>query len=285
MARHRLTALAPFLAATTNEAPARPAGPVLTRAQMAPWERSVCREHITTERRSPQLQVPVSARTGRSGQHRVPRSSSVPTVATTGAFVAVAGAIGLTVGGAQASAQPPAAPINVADLASLPGLPPLPPELTLPSDVALPAPLDDLVRDLLPPELANPGQSTAAPTTGTLTSGYGARWGTTHYGLDIANEIGTPVYAVTDGTVLESGPASGFGTWVRVLQDDGTIGVFGHVDQSFVTAGQQVKAGEQIATVGNEGESTGPHLHYEVWDTDGSKIDPAVWLGNRGVSF
>lgn len=216
----------------------------------------------------------------------MPRSSSVPTVATTGAFVAVAGAIGLTVGGvgATASAQPPTAPINIDDLRSLPGLPPLPPELTLPSDVTLPPQLDDLVRDLLPPELDPGHATTAAPTSGTLTSGYGARWGTTHYGLDIANEIGTPVYAVTDGTVLESGPASGFGQWVRVQQDDGTIGVFGHVDQSFVTAGQQVKAGEQIATVGNEGQSTGPHLHYEVWDQSGAKIDPQVWLNNRGVS-
>ena len=72
---------------------------------------------------------------------------------------------------------------------------------------------------------------------------------------------------------------------VRCLQDDGTIGVFGHVDQSFVTAGQEVKAGEQIATVGNRGQSTGPHLHYEVWDKDGTKINPQVWLKNRGVDI
>jgi murein DD-endopeptidase MepM/ murein hydrolase activator NlpD len=222
-------------------------------------------------------------RSGRGGQHRVARTNVLPTVATTGAFVAAAGVIGLTVGGAAtASADTPPAPINTLAIPSLAGveLPPLP---TLPSDLALPAPLDDLARDLLP---SNPiAPTTAAPTTGTVTSGYGARWGTTHYGLDIANDIGTPVYAVTDGTVIESGPASGFGRWIRVQQDDGTIGVFGHVDQSFVTAGQQVKAGEQIGTVGNEGQSTGPHLHYEVWDTDGSKIDPAVWLDNRGVNM
>lgn len=236
----------------------------------------------------PATRVPVhtAPRSGRGGQHRVARNNTLPTAATTGAFVAAAGVIGLTVGGAatQAAADTPPAPVNAVAIPSLPAfeLPPLP---TLPSDLALPAPLDELARDFLPPELSAPvAPTTAAPTTGTLTSGYGSRWGTTHYGLDIANDIGTPVVAVTDGTVIESGPADGFGQWIRVLQDDGTIGVFGHVDQSFVTVGQQVKAGEQIGTVGNEGQSTGPHLHYEVWDTDGSKIDPQVWLNNRGIT-
>lgn len=91
------------------------------------------------------------------------------------------------------------------------------------------------------------------------------------------------MYAVTDGTVLESGPASGFGMWVRVSQDDGTTGVFGHVDKSLVHKGQKVRAGQQIATVGNRGQSTGPHLHYEVWDKSGNKINPQVWLNKRGV--
>lgn len=196
--------------------------------------------------------------------------------------MAVAGAIGLTVGGAaQAAAQAPATPIN---LEAFPELAAHPALAGLPTDLALPAPLDDLVRNLLPPNLSAPSGATATPAVGTVTSGYGARWGSTHYGLDIANDIGTPVYAVTDGTVLESGPADGFGQWVRVQQDDGTIGVFGHVDQSFVTPGQQVRAGEQIATVGNRGQSSGPHLHYEVWASDGTKINPEVWLNNRGVS-
>lgn len=124
---------------------------------------------------------------------------------------------------------------------------------------------------------------TLMPVSGTLTSNFGPRWGTTHYGLDIANVIGTPIVSVTDGTVLEAGPASGFGLWVRILQDDGTIGVFGHIDQALVSAGQRVRAGEQVATVGNRGQSTGPHLHYEVWEQDGRKADPVAWLNARGV--
>ncbi|MBH0123562.1 M23 family metallopeptidase [Rhodococcus sp. CX] len=121
------------------------------------------------------------------------------------------------------------------------------------------------------------------PTDGTFTSGFGPRWGTNHNGVDIANAIGTPIRAVTDGTVIESGPASGFGLWVRVQQDDGTIGVYGHIDQSLVRAGQPVRAGEQIATMGNRGQSTGPHLHYEVLQANGTKIDPAPWLAARGI--
>ncbi|WP_128645647.1 M23 family metallopeptidase [Rhodococcus sp. BS-15] len=123
------------------------------------------------------------------------------------------------------------------------------------------------------------------PVSGTLTSGSGPRWGTTHYGLDIANTIGTPIVSVTDGEVIESGPAQGFGLWVRIRQDDGTIGVYGHIDQALVTAGQRVKAGELIATVGNRGQSTGPHLHYEVWQPDGAKSDPTAWLSARGVDI
>lgn len=121
------------------------------------------------------------------------------------------------------------------------------------------------------------------PVAGVLTSSYGPRWGSTHYGLDIANSIGTPIVSVTDGEVIESGPAAGFGLWVRIRQDDGTIGIYGHIDQALVSAGERVKAGDQIATVGNRGQSTGPHLHYEVWERDGSKADPMAWLSARGV--
>src|SRR5690606_3422055 len=58
-----------------------------------------------------------------------------------------------------------------------------------------------------------------APTHGTLTSGFGPRWGTMHRGIDIANALGTPIVSVADGTVIEAGPASGFGLWVRIRHD------------------------------------------------------------------
>ena len=133
---------------------------------------------------------------------------------------------------------------------------------------------------------ALPGsQRAVVPVSGTLTSDYGPRWGTTHWGLDIANSIGTPILAAADGTVVEAGPASGFGLWVRVLHDDGTTTVYGHINEYLVEQGQRVQAGQQIATVGNRGESTGPHLHFEVWDADGSKTDPKQWLAQRGAAL
>ncbi|OKI13930.1 M23 family metallopeptidase [Saccharothrix sp. CB00851] len=125
----------------------------------------------------------------------------------------------------------------------------------------------------------------AKPAEGSFTSGFGARWGTTHYGVDIANSIGTPILSAMDGVVVESGPASGFGLWVRVRHDDGTITIYGHINESLVSAGQRVNAGQQIATMGNRGQSTGPHLHFEVWINGSQKIDPVGWLGERGISL
>jgi murein DD-endopeptidase MepM/ murein hydrolase activator NlpD len=122
------------------------------------------------------------------------------------------------------------------------------------------------------------------PAAGEFTSGYGGRWGTMHLGIDIAGPIGTPILAAADGVVIESGPASGFGLWVRLQHADGTITVYGHIDSSNVREGQQVKAGQQIARMGNRGFSTGPHLHFEVWNPGGQKINPLTWLNARGVT-
>jgi murein DD-endopeptidase MepM/ murein hydrolase activator NlpD len=84
--------------------------------------------------------------------------------------------------------------------------------------------------------------------------------------------------------VIEAGPASGFGLWVRIQHADGTITVYGHMDSFSVYEGQQVKAGEQIARMGNRGESTGTHLHFEVWEPGGMKVDPLPWLAEHGIN-
>jgi murein DD-endopeptidase MepM/ murein hydrolase activator NlpD len=126
-----------------------------------------------------------------------------------------------------------------------------------------------------------------APTTGRVTSCYGSRWGTLHAGIDIAAPIGTPVFTPEDGVVLQAGPASGFGLAVAVQHGDGTITLYGHVNQMFVSAGQVVTAGQQIAEVGNRGQSTGPHLHFET-HTGGlyaNRVNPVPWLTARGISL
>jgi len=85
--------------------------------------------------------------------------------------------------------------------------------------------------------------------------------------------------------VVASGPASGFGLWVRVRHDDGTVTTYGHVNRSLVTVGEQVTAGEEIAEVGNRGHSTGPHLHMEVRTPAGTVVNPRPWLDGHGIGY
>jgi murein DD-endopeptidase MepM/ murein hydrolase activator NlpD len=126
------------------------------------------------------------------------------------------------------------------------------------------------------------------PASGITSSCFGGRWGVTHFGVDIAAPIGTPIYAATSGTVQRAGPATGFGLAVYIRGDDGAVTVYGHVNDYYVTAGERVGAGEQIAEVGNRGQSTGPHLHFEVHPSGtmySGQIDPVPWMRARGVSI
>lgn len=127
------------------------------------------------------------------------------------------------------------------------------------------------------------GEKVVTPTEGRFTSGFGARWGSFHEGIDIANGIGTPVVAVMDGTVINAGPARGFGKWVRIRHNDGSISVYGHIRSYNVSVGERVTAGQQIAEMGNEGHSTGPHLHFEIMPDGQKKVDPVPWFAARGI--
>lgn len=227
-----------------------------------------------------------------SGRHRAP-SQGHGTGVKAATVAAATGAIivgGAQLGGATASAaaiEIPALPSEVtAGLQSV--------GVEVPATVEVP----DLAADSIPGFAtakqwvenqhfgsANPlAARTVQPVNGTLTSDYGHRWGDHHGGIDIAAPIGTPIMAAADGTVISAGQASGFGQWVRVMHEDRTITVYGHVESYQVAVGQQVSAGEQIATVGNRGQSTGPHLHFEVWDPQGNKTNPSSWLRDNGVS-
>ena len=122
------------------------------------------------------------------------------------------------------------------------------------------------------------------PTKGIYTSNFGYRWGVLHAGIDLANSIGTPIYAVSDGVVIDVGPTAGYGMWVKLLHADGTVTLYGHVNSTLVNMGQRVMAGDQIATMGNRGNSTGPHLHFEVQLNGSERIDPVPWLAKRGLN-
>jgi murein DD-endopeptidase MepM/ murein hydrolase activator NlpD len=122
------------------------------------------------------------------------------------------------------------------------------------------------------------------PTRGVWTSGFGYRWGVLHGGIDIANSIGTPILAASDGVVIDAGPTAGYGIWVKLRHSDGTVTLYGHLSSVLVNIGERVYAGDQIAKMGNTGNSTGPHLHFEVLLNGTDRVDPVGWLAKRGIS-
>lgn len=98
-----------------------------------------------------------------------------------------------------------------------------------------------------------------------------------HNGVDLAAPIGTPVLAVGDGEIIGTGdhPAGGRQLFLRL--DSGMIAGHAHLQEYTATAGR-VKAGQQIATVGNTGRSTGPHLHFTLRNLRGQYVDPLQWI-------
>ena len=122
------------------------------------------------------------------------------------------------------------------------------------------------------------------PASGVLTSGFKMRWGTMHPAIDIANEMGTPIYAASSGEVIDAGPATGFGLWIRIRHEDGTITHYGHQNANHVSVGDIVKTGDHIADMASEGQSTGSHLDFGV-EIDGQKVDPAQWFHANDVPF
>jgi murein DD-endopeptidase MepM/ murein hydrolase activator NlpD len=120
------------------------------------------------------------------------------------------------------------------------------------------------------------GYDYVLPAAGRTSSCYGSRW------------IGQPIYAATSGVVKRAGTATGFGLAVYILGDDGAVTVYGHVNRYFVDAGDRVSAGQQIAEVGNRGQSTGPHLHFEVHPNGAmysGAVNPGPWMRARGVAL
>jgi murein DD-endopeptidase MepM/ murein hydrolase activator NlpD len=108
------------------------------------------------------------------------------------------------------------------------------------------------------------------PTHGWVTSGFGFRTNPftglnqMHEGIDISNRIGTPVTSPADGIVSDVGKDFAHGNIIVISHGFGTTTRFSHLSKFLVKVGQRVKRGDKIAEVGNTGQSTGPHLHYEV---------------------
>ena len=100
---------------------------------------------------------------------------------------------------------------------------------------------------------------------------------TKHYGIDIVNIEGTPIFATADGQVVFSGFSNDFGNSIILDHQNGYLSHYYHNQENFFKRGDSVKAGDVIAKLGNTGMSTGPHLHFEIWK-DGNSIDPIIFF-------
>lgn len=114
-----------------------------------------------------------------------------------------------------------------------------------------------------PPKTVATGSFTT-PTRGRITSRYGMRWGRMHRGLDYATSHGTPIKAADGGTVTYAGYRGGYGYMVEISHGNGYSTRYAHCSKLLVKKGAKVYKGQHIANVGNSGNSTGPHLHFEV---------------------
>lgn len=120
------------------------------------------------------------------------------------------------------------------------------------------------------------------PVTGTISSRYGVSSKirvSTHTGLDIAATTGTPIKVVADGTITFAAYSGSYGYLVKVDHGNGVETWYGHTSKMLVKEGQAVKAGNTIALVGSTGNSTGPHLHFEV-RINGEHVNPQKYLYN-----
>lgn len=120
------------------------------------------------------------------------------------------------------------------------------------------------------------------PVQGTISSRYGVSSRirvSTHTGLDIAATTGTPINVVSDGTVTFAGWSGSYGKLVKIDHGNGVETWYAHTSKMYVTAGEQVSAGETIAAVGSTGNSTGPHLHFEI-RINGKTVNPQNYVYN-----
>ncbi|WP_394842154.1 peptidoglycan DD-metalloendopeptidase family protein [Pendulispora brunnea] len=125
------------------------------------------------------------------------------------------------------------------------------------------------------------GDTAFCPAEGPITQWYHDG----HDGVDIGGALSAPIFATAAGEVTASGPAQGYGQWIRIRHDDGSMTEYGHMHTRFVEVGDRVNGGDRIALIGAEGQATGPHLHIRTYNRAGDAhgIDPVDYLGARGV--
>ena len=102
------------------------------------------------------------------------------------------------------------------------------------------------------------------PASGVLTSEFGERWGRKHTGIDIGGDMGSDIIAASGGVVECADWVSGYGNYIIIDHENGYKTAYGHCQELLVSEGERVSRGDLIALMGSTGNSTGPHLHFEV---------------------
>jgi murein DD-endopeptidase MepM/ murein hydrolase activator NlpD len=118
------------------------------------------------------------------------------------------------------------------------------------------------------------------PVHGPVTSEFGPRWGGFHPGIDIAPPFGTPIHAAKAGVVILAGWVSGYGNYTLIDHGGGLVTGYGHQSRLGVTVGQTVAQGQVIGYEGSTGNSTGPHVHFEV-RINGKVMNPRGYLSGN----
>ncbi len=141
-------------------------------------------------------------------------------------------------------------------------------------------PAADKVRVASASRSLSSGRNTGAwawPARGPITSGFGTRWGSFHEGIDIGVGTGTAVHASRSGRVTRAGWDGGYGKVVMISHGGGLTTVYAHLSQLEVSVGEQVDQGQVVGLSGSTGNSTGPHLHFEV-RVNGTQKNPLSYL-------
>lgn len=121
------------------------------------------------------------------------------------------------------------------------------------------------------------GRLAAPVSTLNVTSGFGPRWGRMHLGVDLGMPAGSPITAADDGTVIFTGYSGSYGNLIKIDHGNGIVTYYAHCSRIIAKRGQAVRKRELIAKVGSTGNSTGPHLHFEV-RVNGQNVNPLNYL-------
>ncbi|MBQ6582945.1 MAG: peptidoglycan DD-metalloendopeptidase family protein [Mogibacterium sp.] len=135
-----------------------------------------------------------------------------------------------------------------------------------------------LVGTAIRPKTAPTGKFAMPIHSYTISSYYGPRWGRVHSGIDFAAPTGTTIFASDGGKVIRASYYGGYGNCIEIEHKTGTFSRYAHCSAIYVSVGEMVFQGQEIGAVGSTGNSTGPHLHFEIHPEGGGAVDPLPYL-------